>query len=159
MKAIRTTMQMEDEIRLHEKGWIVQRVGWVILAILLVAAILGVFGDGILSNRTQTNGNVSISYQRFGRFESQQSLKINATSVQRELIVSIPQGYLRAMEIDNIIPEPAKQKIENDHLKLSFDAEELAEVTVYFNPKQIGTTSASVKIDDQSFLLSHFIYP
>jgi hypothetical protein len=159
MKGIKTSLQMEDEIALHEKGWIVQRVGWVILILLLVAAALGVFGDGVLSNRQESAGNVSISYQGFGRFESQTEIKINAESVQHGMILRVPQNYLRVMEIEKVVPEPTSQKIQDDHVVLTLDAQQLAEVTVYLKPKTTGNVSASIHVNEARFNISHFIYP
>src|SRR5688572_10160657 len=108
MRRVQSSMDMRDEIELHEKGWIIQRIGWVLLMLMLIAASLGLFGNGILSNKYLATNTASVSYERFGRFDSPMKIKINA-GAQGRLELKIPQTYLRKMELDKIVPQPSHQ--------------------------------------------------
>jgi hypothetical protein len=159
MKPLKTTLEMDDEIGLHEKGWIAQRIGWCALALILVAASIGVFGDGIVSKRFESKNNIEIKYQHFGRYEAAFELRIAATVDTHGLLVAVPQSYLAAMEVDKIIPQPGVQKIENDQLILMFDANHRAEITVYLIPKTTGKVSGDIAVNATRFSITHFIYP
>ena len=151
-------MEMQDEIELHKKGWVAQRIGWVLLALILIAASLGFFGNGLVSKRYLSDEIASVSYERFGRFETPIEMKVNA-NIKNKLELKIPQAYLRKMELDKIVPQPEEQRIENDNMIFSFAANDLAQVTVYFLPQATGTISTSVDINGRTFNISHFIYP
>jgi hypothetical protein len=51
----------------QRRMWIVERIGWVLLALALVWAVLGGTGHGPLSNASVQAGPVDILYQRFSR--------------------------------------------------------------------------------------------
>ena len=150
---------MEDEIDLHQKGWIVQRIGWVFLALIVIAASLGLFGNGLLSKTSKAEKNVSIEYERFARFESQTELTIKALNLRDGVEIRIPQSYLRNMELEKSIPQPTRQRLAQEHLILSFDAQESASLTLVFNPTTTGTVAAVFEVNRERLNISHFIYP
>ena len=158
MRHIQSSMDMPDEIDLHEKGWVVQRVGWAILLLILLAASLGLFGNGLLSKSRTGDLMTTIGYEKFGRFESRMEIKI-ATSTQKNIELKIPQPYLRKMEIEKVVPLPEKQKLEKDKMVLTFLASDIAEITIYLVPQKAGMISTSIEVNGKSYNISHFIYP
>jgi len=58
-------------MRFQRWSWRVQQSGWVVLSLLLLAALLGVFSDGMLSRATATDasGALQIDYQSVYRNE------------------------------------------------------------------------------------------
>lgn len=42
-------LEVSQDLNFQRREWVVQRVGWVVMAVLLVAALLGLFGPGPLS--------------------------------------------------------------------------------------------------------------
>jgi hypothetical protein len=48
--------------RFQRIEWLVERIAWLLLAALLIAAILGVFGHGLLSSRSvsERQGNSEV---------------------------------------------------------------------------------------------------
>ena len=159
MKPIKTSLDMEDEIDLHKKGWVAQRVGWIIFLLILIAASLGLFGNGLLSKSSAGERNAIIQYERFTRFESQTELNIQAQNVTDGLEVRIPQSYIHSMEVEKMIPEPTRQRLEPDHLVLFFEAEGSASVSIVFNPETTGSVAAVIEVNGERILISHFIYP
>src|SRR5678810_1484903 len=89
-----------DEISLHRKGWIIQRIGWCIMFAFLTAALLGLFGEGPLSNKKLQAGNISIEYERFCRYEHGMKIKLQSSQENISTVSIPPVSYthLRAHE-------------------------------------------------------------
>lgn len=159
MRPLETTLQMEDEIDLHKTGWVIQRAGWVLLYVIVIAAALGFFGDGWLS-RTSTSGeNVVISYERFIRTENPTRVHFNTTANDGEMILSLPGHYVDIMHIRHIQPEPRSQEIHGDRLALTFTATGSASVILTLSPQRRGSLQGEILVNDESVLLSHYVYP
>jgi hypothetical protein len=101
----------------------VQRVGWVVMALLLLAALLGVFGGGPLSSATVRQSGpgyeLELEYPRFGRVESdlQMELRITAPEQQADQITVVLSGDLRAKtSIRTISPQPESEAVLGDSI-------------------------------------------
>lgn len=159
MLPLETTLQMEDEIDLHKKGWVIQRVGWVLLYILVIAAALGFFGDGWLSRTTTSGEHVVISYERFIRTENPTRIHFNTTANDGETVVSLPEHYVDIMHIRHLQPEPQSQEIRSGRVVLTFPATGNASITLSLSPRKSGSLEGEILVNDEPFLLSHYIYP
>jgi len=93
---------------------LIQRVSWFLLALVPLAAILGLLGGGIYSDRTVTDGQngdvVNLTYSRWGRMHSGLSLRLTldvaARPAAEEVSLSLSRGFARNVQIDSIVPEP-----------------------------------------------------
>lgn len=88
-----------------------EKIAFAMLVLFIVAALLGLFGDGPLSETTvsSADGRMHVQYQRFCRRDAPQSLNITlATRSDVDSIeLSIGHDYLRSVQITEIFPEPA----------------------------------------------------
>ena len=159
MEKLKPSLQLEDEIDLHEKGWIAQRIGWLLMLIMLISAALGVFGTGWLSYKTQIAGNNSVSYERFGRFELPMQITIRSQANEGRLTVSIPQSYLHCFKVSQITPEPSDRKTENRSTIYTFEGNDEITAQFYLEPETIGTVRGDIHVNGSLFTPSHFIYP
>ena len=50
VETAKTGMELQEDLHLHEKGWIIQRIGWAVLFAVIIAGIIGVFGNGWVSS-------------------------------------------------------------------------------------------------------------
>ena len=64
VERIQTSLQIDEDIDLHIKSWWWQRVGWGFMLSFLLLAISGLFGNGVLSERTLGKGSTSLTYDR-----------------------------------------------------------------------------------------------
>ena len=60
VEVVKTELQIEEDIRLQEKGWRFQRWGWAFIFSMVILAALGLFGDGIISKRTEKIGGAEV---------------------------------------------------------------------------------------------------
>lgn len=149
---------VEDEIALHRKGWIVQRIGWGLMFGFLIAAILGLFGEGPLSQKKLQAGNISIEYEKFCRYEH--GMEITLESGKENInTVSIPQEYLKSFRISDIVPEPEKQVAVADHVQYVFGGSQNNIITFYLSPVQRKSVEGIFQVNNKLFTIKQTIYP
>jgi hypothetical protein len=152
------TPPVEDDISLHRKGWIVQRIGWILMFGFLIAAILGLFGEGPLSQRKLQAGNISIEYERFCRYEHGMEMRLES-GAENISTVSIPQEYLKSFRITDIVPEPEKQVAVADHIQYLFAGSQNNIITFYLSPVQRKTVEGIFQVNNNPFTIKQTIYP
>jgi hypothetical protein len=104
-------IDVNEDMDFQRREWLVQRVAWLIMAFLLLAAALGLFGRGPLSRATagQEGGPLWVTYERLDRYQAPTELEIIAgpnTAQGEELRLTLNQEFLDRIEIDGIEPEP-----------------------------------------------------
>jgi hypothetical protein len=62
-------MEVNADIEFQRRVWRVQRIGWLIIAAVIVAALLGVFGGGPLSRAAVQGDGLRLEYERFARLQ------------------------------------------------------------------------------------------
>jgi hypothetical protein len=146
-------LQIEQDGDFQRAEWRVQRVGWIVLAVLLALAALGLFGNGPLSHRTVQADGLTVTAQRFARNMTQQTLTIDVgrQHVQgAEAVVLVSRELLAAVEIQQITPTPSEVASGRDHLAFTFPVERGLGVTVVFavEAEEIGLVEAEVAVPD-----------
>jgi hypothetical protein len=159
VERIKPSLQLKDEIDLHLRGWIVQRIGWVLLLLLVIAASLGLFGSGWLSSGHVAAENGVVSFERLARFESPMKLIVQVDKTDGDIEVRIPRSYLSCIEIDKIVPEPAAQKAAEGSMIYTFDADPASAIIFYLIPESTGSIRMEMTVDNSVFPVAHFIYP
>ncbi|MEU1889606.1 hypothetical protein [Streptomyces pristinaespiralis] len=90
-------LEIDDSEAFHRKEQTFERVGWAVLALLLVAACLGVFGDwGPVASATAKSpgGIVTMEYDRFDRYTARTDLTITTgapTVDEGEVVLTSPR--------------------------------------------------------------------
>ncbi|MCX7515143.1 hypothetical protein [Frateuria sp. STR12] len=112
-------MQAEDpsiqinENRDHQRyEWRVERIGWLVMAILLAAGLLGLLGYGAMS-RSQAGapGALSVDYDHLQRASAPSEYRFSvAPSLASDgaLTLRFDQALLDEVEMQSIVPEPTQ---------------------------------------------------
>ena len=151
-------LPVEDEISLHRKGWIVQRIGWVLIFGFLIAAMLGFFGEGPLSRKKIQAGNVNVEYERFCRYEHGMKLRLQSAG-ENISTISIPQTYLKSFRVGAIVPEPDKQVATAGFIQYQFEGSQNNIVSFYLSPVERKTVEGLFQVNNHSFTIKQTIYP
>lgn len=132
-------LDLDQDLKLQEWEWKWQRVGWVLLTLLIVVAMLGGFGTGPLSSAS-VGGDAegfSVDYQRIVRQEGQSRLSVHVNGDQvSEGQVELWLGgeYANAMRVSQISPEPEEVRLADDRVIYVFNVDEPTErVTIHFD--------------------------
>ena len=124
IEEVKTTLQLDEHLDLHKKGWVAQVIGLTFIFLLVTAAALGLFGDGLLSTVKNESAGSRIEYDRFFRFEARMEILVEVTNTNSGATVSIDNDYLRDIRVESIVPEPLGNKINNGRVEYTFDLRE-----------------------------------
>lgn len=120
----RATVAGTDD-RLQARLWRLQRLGWAAMALVVVLALAGGFGDGWLAAATVADETMAVrlGYQRIVRAERTTRLELAAAlpATATRLDVWIDRGYLAAVDGLEAMPAPARTAAAGDGVRFSFD--------------------------------------
>lgn len=156
---IRHSLDLDEDIRLAEKSYPIQRAGWAILALFIIAASLGTCGTGLLSKTSQQQENASLEYERFGRYKNPFELNFELHQINQHAVIAIPQSYLKDMEITSILPEPSQQAIEDGRNLYLFNGTGSMRISFFLEPQKAGKHTTTLMAGHNRFTISQLIYP
>lgn len=153
------SMQIEEDIRLFNRGVIAQRIGWGIMFLLIVLGAIGMFGTGPVSIKKAQMQNATLEYEHFLRFGSQTELKITVEHQQGQVKLRLPINYLERFTIDHMIPEPETSALVNGQMEYTFPAINHGIIRLFIEPDKTGTVDGRISVNNESASFSHFVYP
>lgn len=151
-------LPIEDEISLHRKGWIIQRIGWALMFAFLIAALLGLFGEGPFSKKQIQVGSINVEYERFCRYEHGMEIRLQSEG-ENISTVSIPQTYLKSFRMATIVPEPAKQVATAGSVQYQFEGTQNDIICFYLDPIDRKTVEGIFHVNNNPFTIKQTIYP
>jgi hypothetical protein len=123
--ADKKTLEIDQNLAFQRREWIVQRVGWWVLVAFVVAASLGVFGDGPVSSARAGTGQDPfwLEYERFVRVgaTSRIALHEGASGPRSALQLRIARSYFDAIVIERVTPEPTQVDVGERQVTMRFD--------------------------------------
>jgi hypothetical protein len=160
-------LEVHEDFEFEQKQWRVQRIGWVVMGLLVAAAVLGLFGAGIFSRaRLGSGGPLEVEYERFGRFLAPSTLRLRVDAAPGEdqmVEVWIDRSYLDQFEIEQVTPQPDSVEALADRLNYSFkvtDSHQPVEISFSLKAADSGLIRGQVGLPEQQPLsFSQFIYP
>lgn len=134
--------------RFQKSEWRASRVGWLVMSAVVVAAMLGVWGEGPLSEARASSGNgaLSVQYERFVRDLGETDLRVRVApghTEQGAVRVGIDQDYLAANQVQAVTPEPASSALRGGRLVYEFPATDRAGLLLRLDLRPSGGIGAS----------------
>jgi hypothetical protein len=91
------THPIEEDMRLQRHVWRFERIGWVVLLVVIALTLGGLFSKGPLSSVevSTPDGNLSVKYERFNRNGAGDDMIIRSTgrpNEQRDLVLGKELG-------------------------------------------------------------------
>lgn len=161
-------LDLNQDLDLQRKTWTVQRIGWSGMALIVLAALAGVFGSGPLA-RTEVTDNPQtfrLSYDRFGRYEGELVLQVvltPETTKTNRVTVEIDRTYWISHAVEHITPEPLISSIGIDGFLYTFETNTPstpAVIVFRLRPKYIGAMEGRIRVNDSGPLRFHqFMFP
>lgn len=162
MKAIervKTSLQIDEDLELHVKGWIFQRIGWALMLLFLILAALGVFGDGMLSGKILTSAGTSVLFEEYLRRDNDTEVEILAPYKDGRLLVVFSPVFTESFKVDRIVPRPAEERTTNGSTVYAFAGEKLGKLTLFLTARKAGRTRITVQVNGIDFEMKQYVYP
>ena len=139
-------LEIEQDHDFQRRSWRLQRAGWIVLVLVLLAGMLGLFGSGPLAHATvgAPGAPLRLEYDRFCRNEAPSTLTAllrPSTSRPGEAILHLDRGFTDHFQIERVQPTPDRTEAGPDHSVYAFRVTgpgEPVRVTFRLRPEQIG---------------------
>jgi hypothetical protein len=142
-----SALEINEDPRRERREWRVERLGWVAMAGLVTAALLGLLGGaGPLSHggAADPRGDLRIEYRRFARHQAPSTLRVQlGPEVPRSGTVRLwlDRKYVDDAGIGEITPEPERIEATADRLTYTFAVPLTGRpttLTYHLEPQRIG---------------------
>lgn len=159
-------LDVRQDDAFQQKEWRVQRVGWSLMALFVLAGLLGVFGVGPLTSATTSSadGVVTVEHDRVARLEADNSLTLTfgADAIEDGMItVEVTGTWPAGVDLQGVTPEPAEQRALPDGVVWEIPVERPGEidVTLTFRAQELGTIGADVTVGDETATFTQLVLP
>ena len=158
--------QIRDENnRSQRASWRYQRASWVIMGVILLATLLGTFGNGPLSQTSVTKKNISMHYEKVGRVSRECALELTMTNggSDGERTLHINKSFIQEVDLTQILPMPIRWTSTQEELVAIGPAWRIGEVawwSIRYKPRHPGNLEGSVHVSQgPSLSMRQFIFP
>lgn len=161
-------LDIHQDLPFQHRSWTAQRIGWVVMALLVLAALLGIFGEGPLSRTVERDPTAPfwIEFERFARYQTTFPLRVHfkgEAARNGAFSMWISREYLNHVRIKTITPEPAETRLSSDGLTYIFPLHEPGadgDIALYAEAQKIGLVSGRLGMTaDHSIPFEQLVYP
>lgn len=162
--------QINEDPDFQQRSWKWQRVGWVVMILIVAAAFLGLFGSGGLfadARVGEPDSLLWVEYNRFGRLQAETTyLRVHLGPGAAEgdrLRFWLSRRYMESAHILGVTPQPESVEAGPDRYTFIISAPNLSQpttVTFRLEPEEFGPLRGQVGLDGKGPLsFSQFVYP
>jgi len=155
--------RMREPLPFQRREWVTQRIFWALIALILIAAMVGVFGRGPLAHRTTANTSLEVEYDWLTRVHSRSAWTLTPRTppVDGRYRVALDANWAQHFQIQDINPQPESARLVSGRWEYEFAAAG-SDVAIVFHvePRKIGRLEGSIQLNEEPPLpMSHFVFP
>ncbi|MGH9943441.1 MAG: hypothetical protein ACRD9R_13925 [Pyrinomonadaceae bacterium] len=161
-------IEIGEDMRTQRRQWAIERIGWVLMLLVALAALAGLLGPGPLSGTSAATPDslLQVEYNRFERRQSPVMLRVRlgpGAARGGQLRLSLNRDYVEGIQIERIEPEPDTVEAHADRYVYVFNAPDISgatSVTFRFEPNRYGRAPVRLWIEGGPQLsFRQFFYP
>jgi len=155
-------LQVNEDMDFQRLEWRIERIGWIILALVISAALLGLLGNGPLSASVKTAGTVEVKYDRFLHRNAPCLYRIHLKPRDADTAIHVNREFLDSVKLDQIVPQPSEVELAADGILLHFETRAPAAgvVTIPFEPQAAGLLHFRIRVGSERPIgLTQIVYP
>ncbi|EHN8920757.1 hypothetical protein F6U03_000485 [Enterobacter asburiae] len=157
---------IDESYRLLTFEYAFRQVGFIVLLVIIVAAIAGLFSSGMVSDTVKTNSakSLTINYERFGRRETETRMEL-AFPVQAEgkYTLSMTSESSDVYEPGSVWPQPDTMFSRGKTLFFVYNNLKKSDsfsVLLFTTPSRAGKWNTVIRVNSESEInIWQFIYP
>ena len=155
------TLEVDQHLPFQMRFRRLQQAAAVLVALLLVAALLGVFGTGPLAHATASSpGGLKVEYDRFVRAEASTTFTVTLPRTRGQANVAISRAYLDKTNVAQVTPDPQSVTALPDRVVWTVDQRPGSQVEISLTPVQMGIRHVTVYgPDNQAVHFTQIVYP
>jgi hypothetical protein len=114
-----------ETLRSLRQEWKAERIGWLLMALLILVALLGGFGQGPLAHASRAAGPLQLHYDRLVRRGVSTRFQLTVLPEPNRpagLTIWIAESFLEAAPLQEVSPEPNQRTSADGRLVLEFAA-------------------------------------
>jgi hypothetical protein len=161
-------LDQPENQRVVRREWWAERVGWLVIAAIWIAALLGLLGPGPLTSREResSDGRLKVEYYAVPRYSAPAELRIAFEplgSAEEFIELAISQSILDEIKLESITPAPVESRLGQQrviHRFRTIDLGDRGHVVYRFEHESFGPLSGSITLLPESEIqLSQFVCP
>ena len=163
MTSKKPKLDIGEDLIQQQKVWVIERVAWTLMAIVILGGLLGFTGHGHFSEREAAapENGLAVSYQRFERDNAQTLLSLRLAAVANaETRIRIGQEFLRNIQVIRIEPAPARIELDGNFNTYVFATNAPGLILFHYKPVNAGPLQIEIGLDGEPVqTLPQFVYP
>jgi hypothetical protein len=152
------TEESPGDLRFHRLNWAACRAARIYFLLLILAAVLGLFGHGPLASVTARAGGIELSHDRFVREQGRFGVRLTPDTNRVTLVL---HGIVDARDQAEWSPEPVSESMSGSERRLVFEAQPGQEtiIEVRWTPRLSGVHRGTIQVAGESFGVWAMVYP
>ena len=168
MKERHSNIDIAQDIPHQRRLWLMERIGWALIALILAAACAGLLGPGPLSKATagQKHSGLWVEYNRYDRYEAPSRVRVHlgaAANKERTLRLWVNRKFMERVELKHSIPQPEHSEIGAERVTYVFQVARTNEPLTLgfeFRASTFGAVPVRIGIEGGPHVeFSQFFYP
>ena len=160
------SLEIDQDLEFERRQWTIQRIGWLVMALILLVGFIGLLGGGPLSQAQASSGPLSAQYDRLARERAPSELQLQVaagTASNGEIAVSLNDGFLDKVDVERVLPEPVEMEAASGRVIYRFaveDPEQFTTIVFHLQPQEPGIAQGRlglVGVEEIEF--SQLIFP
>lgn len=157
---------VQENMKWQKAEWRIQRVGFVLLLLFVIAGACGFFSKGVISSQqvSAADGRLTVEYEHFGRRQSNMDMALRLRKLSGDHYqVTLSGEAMDNFQIQTLQPQPDETWSSEDQLILIWHRrlqQNNATVWLSLQPQSFGHYPVKITLDNRSQVtFSQFIYP
>ena len=166
MATQREDLELETDESFQSNEWRIQRVGWVVWSLVIIAGIIGLLGSGPLSHKeiVAADRSLTVAYDRYLHYHHPTQLTLSVGEIaDDELRIKFNRELLDQLQVERIEPQPTKAELTDDGVIYTFlkkSSSQNAKVIFHVDYEHFGAHHGTVEVvGHQPLTVNQFVYP
>lgn len=147
------SLEIGQDLTFQRREWRVQRVGWSVILLIVIAGLIGLLGLGPLGWADATVGPLSVTYQRFVRRSAPAEFEVRVAPeaiVDDAFALRLGGSFIDHVDMEQPFPAPDAMDAAADHVVYRFTTADAspARVRFMFQPRDAGPARIEIGVND-----------
>jgi hypothetical protein len=161
-------LELDQDLRHQKREWAAERVGWTLMALVLLASLLGLLGPGPLGRaRAGKEGSpIWVEYNRFERNQSPVLLRIHlgpGAGREGRVRLKVNGRFIEKIKVEGIDPPPEVVEAGPEGPTYVFrvpDGRGPTALAFHYEPDKFGRLPVAISLEGgERVAFSQFIFP